>query len=648
MLGSVARLVTHGSRRLAPLRRGLASVVAPPSSLRNIAIVAHVDHGKTSLVDKLLGECADSAPSEERLLDSGDLEKERGITIMSKATRLDWRGKVLNVVDTPGHADFGGEVERVLSMVDGVLLVVDATEGPMSQTKFVLGKALEASGAAAKKVVVCINKADRPSARLDGEVESEIFDLFALLGASDEQLEYRTFFSSARDGWATEDVSLAASGEAGGACTMAELLDSIVESLPPPNGDDALEAPLAIAVNSVSTDSYVGRLATGKVESGVVEIGAAVRVLRRDGSQGETGKVTHLYGTRGVQRVDLGGSAGAGDIVTIAGVDCGVGDTITLEQGGVEEPLATPPIAPATLSMVFGPNDGPLGGREGTEVTGSKLRARLERETENNVTIEVSPVSGGGEKMEVRGRGELQLGILIENMRREGYEMCVSPPQVLTTTCAETGQKLEPVEEVTVDVDTEYVGTVIEMLADRKGTMIDMRDSGSGKSRLVFEVPSRGLLGFGPQVRSATHGSAIVNSLFLRNDPHLGELSKTLKKGKLISMANGTTTAYALMPLEARGRMYVGSGVEVYDGMVIGEAKEDKDLPVNPVKAKQTTNVRSKQADEKLRLTPPLAYSLEDYLTILADDEVLEVTPKSLRLRKAILDANERKRMQKK
>eukprot|EP00968_Pinguiococcus_pyrenoidosus_P011986 scaffold1014_cov260-Pinguiococcus_pyrenoidosus.AAC.11 len=614
-----------------------------------------MERRKTTLVDKLLTTCEAQVLANERLLDSNALEKERGITIMSKATRLNWGDKVLNVVDTPGHADFGGEVERVLSMVDGVLLVVDATEGPMSQTKFVLGKALECG---ISDIVCVINKADRDTARLDGEVESEIFDLFDLLGATEEQLEYPTFFASAKEGWATEDVDLAMEWskmkredrpkEGHGAANMVALLDCIVSTVPPPSSA-ALEQPLAFAVNSIGTDSYVGRLATGKIEAGVMSIGTDIRVLQQDGTPGASGRVTAVYGTRGVERVALEGPAGAGDIVTVAGVDCGVGDTITTVKDGVAEPLATPPIAPSTLSMVFGTNDSPLGGREGTHVTSTKIKDRLIRETENNVTISVAPVPGESEKMEVRGRGELQLGILIENMRREGYELCVSPPQVILTRDEETGQVLEPFEEVTVDVDTDYSGQVIEGLTgDRRGNLVEMKDSGSGKSRLVFHVPSRGLLGFGPEIKSETHGSAIVNSIFLEMQPHIGTLGSGLKKGKLISMATGTTTGYALMPLEARGTMFVGSGVDVYEGMIVGESAKAGDVEVNPCKAKQTTNMRASKADEKIVTQPPRIMSLEDYIVYMDEDEMLEVTPSKIRLRKKFLDSNERKRMEKK
>ncbi|CAM9836159.1 unnamed protein product [Pylaiella littoralis] len=641
-------LVSRKQRLLSSASRANGAALAvEPEHLRNIAIIAHVDHGKTTLVDKLLQACNTEGKDGgvDRLLDNNDLERERGITIMSKVTRLTWGPHVLNVVDTPGHADFGGEVERVLSMVDAVLLVVDATEGPMSQTKFVLTKAL----AAGLRPMVVLNKVDRDSARLSGEVENEIFDLFVQLGADDDQMEYSTLYASGKQGWATEDLDEAISWcKTPPEPSMRFLLDHITETVRPPYDASALSEPFAMAVNNIGSDKYLGRLATGKIVSGVVEVGMPVKTLGRLGGGEQTGphKVAELFVTRGVTREPLGTSAaGAGDIITLAGADCCVGDTIACAAEGREDPLPTPGVAPPTLAMVFGVNTGPLGGREGTHMTASKIKNRLNFETENNVTILVNKVSSDPDKAEVLGRGELQLGILIENMRREGYEFCVSPPRVLTTE-DEEGNKLEPVEEVTVDVDSEHTGVVIDKLTgSRRGVMMEMKDAHEGKTRLIFEVPSRGLMGFGAEIRQETHGSAVVNSTFAHSAPFMSNLGG-LSPGKLVATANGKCTAHALASLQDRGKLFISTGQEVYNGMVIGEHARPGDLEVNPCKLKKVTNVRSVLADESFKIAPPVNLGTEELIAYMGEDEMLEVTPVAIRLRKAALDAGERQRLQ--
>lgn len=639
-----------GHRNL-PNRRWLSAepegeqrlVVSRPEDIRNLAIIAHVDHGKTTMVDKLLRSCSENLVT-ERLMDSMALEQERGITIMSKCTRLDYGKYTLNVVDTPGHADFGGEVERVLSMVSGVLLVVDATEGPMSQTKFVLGKAL----AAGLKPVVVINKVDRDTARMGGDVDNEIFDLFVNLGATDEQLEYPTLYASGRMGWATPhlDQALFWSGNPPEGLKMGGLLDTVVEHIPAPCQPETLDDPFALAINNVGVDTFLGPMATGRIESGSVEIGRLCRFLTRDGAaKGEPARVTQIFVTRGTTREPLGGAAGAGDIVTVCGIGGAVGDTITTVDAGVDSPLNTPPMAPPTLAMTFGANDGPLQG-EGDKLTASSIKARLVKETENNVTIMVQPCPTDTDKVDVFGRGEMQFGILIEGMRREGYEFIVSPPRILTST-DENGNKMEPIEEVTIDVDAEYSGLMIDKLtSNRKGALIDMRESGRGKSRLIFNVPSRGMLGLAPEARNDTHGSAIVNSTFSHMTEWCG-LIGGLSPGKLVATDKGKATAYALFALQERGKLFVEPGQEVYSGMVVGENSRSGDLEVNPCKAKKVTNVRSTGAEEKLTCSPPHRLTVEEMIAYMGEDEMIEVTPKSIRLRKSSLDQNARARLAK-
>jgi GTP-binding protein len=580
--------------------------------------------------------------TDDSFLDTGDLERERGITIMSKATRIGHGQYSVNVVDTPGHADFGGEVERVLSMVNGVLLLVDATEGPMPQTKFVVGKAL----AAGLPPILVVNKVDRDSARLDGEVENEVWDLFVSLGATDEQLEYPTIYASGRAGWATEDLDQAlewAKNPPG--LRMHALMDAIVNHIPPPCGVETLSRPFSLAVNNIGSDTFLGPLVTGRIESGTVEVGQMARCLSRGTSKqaGDAAKVTQVFVTRGLTKEPLGRAAGAGDIVTVAGIRGEVGDTI----GGLdlEAAIETPAIPPPTLSMTFGANDGPLSGREGTKLTASLIKARLQKEVENNVTVRIEPSKLGADKMDVFGRGELQLGILIETMRREGFEFCVSPPRVLMTQNGDVRE--EPLEEVTIDVDSEYSGVVIDKLTGaRKGNLIDVSQTSSGKSRLLFEVTSRGLLGFAAEIRSDTRGTAIVNSVYARHVPYAGQMG-SLSPGKLVSMERGTTTAYALSAIQDRGKLFVSVGEDVYDGMVIGENSRPGDMEVNPCRAKRVTNVRSVTADEKLTVAPPVRMTVEEVISYMGDDEVIEITPKNFRLRKAALEAGQRARNQK-
>jgi len=594
-------------------------------------------------------------------MDSGDLEKERGITIMSKVTRVGWsNGNVINITDTPGHADFGGEVERIMSMVDGVCLVVDATEGPKAQTKFVLSKALDAK----LTPILVLNKSDRPSSRLDGEVESEIFDLFASLGADDDQLEYPTYYASAYSGWVTDDVNQAVAWSQGEEippdCVkrgLSPLLDALVEFIPPPMEDDDVSAknnaPFTMAINSVGRDPFIGRIATGRIHSGTVQMNDMCDVLERGAELGPdpdmamipskfgSMKVQGIFANRGLERKPLDRIAGPGDIVTLAGIDCNVGDTITSSdpERRALVPLETPPLAPPTLSMTFGPNTSPLQGQEGSIVTGSKIKDRLLKEVDNNVTITVKV---DGEKCEVYGRGELQLGILIEEMRREGYELSVSPPKIILD---ESG--MEPVEEVYVDVDSEHVGSIINLLTgNRKGVMIDSKeDMESHRASLLFHVPTRGLLGFNAEAATATRGSAVVNHLFLENRPHMGQLGDGLSPGKLVSTDQGKATSYALNMVQERGVLFVENGDMCYPGMVIGENSRSGDLDVNPNKAKAVNNIRAtKGADDKMVIDPPVKRTLEEYIAYMGEDEQLEVTPKSVRLRKAELDASIRRR----
>jgi len=596
--------------------------------VRNVAIIAHVDHGKTTLMDKLLEKCGTSF-SGERAMDSNEHEKERGITIMSKYTRLYYKEHTLHVVDTPGHADFGGEVERILSMVDGVVLLVDASEGPMSQTKFVLSKALAAN----KKAVVVLNKVDREGHRAE-EVEGEIFELFCALSSNDELLDYPLMYASAKQGWVTTSLK-SVPGKDG----VVPLLDAIIKHIPPAFEKQKLNEPFSLAVNTIQTDNHLGRIVTGKVESGRVSIGDEIKVLNGKGEQlGTKSKITKLFYLEGLKRVDVE-SANAGEIVSIAGSDGGVADTICSLD--VTTPLATVPISPPVISMTFGPNDSPLSGKEGTKLTSSMIKDRLIKETENNVTLSLRP-SSDSESIDVQGRGELQIGILVETMRREGYELTVSPPRVLAVV-GEDGVSREPFEEVIVDVDPEMQGLVIQSMSNRKGNLAELKDIGN-RTRLVFHAPSRGLMGFRHEIMSATRGNATVNSCFAHYDEvNISEFTG-LKKGKLVSMETGKTTGYALTMVEERGSLFVGVNEEVYEGMVLGECARTGELDVNPCKAKKLTNMRTTGAEEKVSLSPPKRMTVEEVISYMDEDEVIEVTPKNIRLRKRILDSGARAR----
>jgi GTP-binding protein len=594
--------------------------------LRNIAIIAHVDHGKTTLIDVLLrqsGSFRDNQRVEERAMDSNDLERERGITILAKVTSLVWKDTRINIVDTPGHADFGGEVERILSMVDGVVILVDAAEGPMPQTKFVLGKAL----AQGLRPIVAINKIDRPDER-HLEVLEEIFDLFIALDATAAQLDFPVLYGSAKQGWMAADP-------AGPKTDLAPLLDKVVEYVAPPQVEDG---PFRMLVTTIERNPFLGRVLTGRIFSGSVKSGDAIHSLGRDGKEVEKGRVSKVLAFRGLERTPVD-SAEAGDIVAIAGLETStVADTLTVPSN--TEPLPSLPIDPPTLSVTFRINDGPLAGREGDKVQSRVIRDRLLREAEGNVAIHVTE-GEDNDSFEVAGRGELQLAVLIENMRREGFELTIGRPRVLLR--EENGQRLEPIEEVIIDVDDEHTGTVVQKLTERKGDLVEMRPSGSGRTRLRLYVPTRSLIGYQPELLSDTRGTAIFNRLFHEYAPYKGPLPGR-RTGVLISNSSGQAVAYALWNLEDRGPMLIDPGVDVYEGMIIGEHTRDNDLEVNPIKGKQLTNIRTTSKDEAVRLTPPKKLTLEQSLGYIADDEYVEVTPKSIRLRKIWLDPNERKK----
>ncbi|MFM5884931.1 MAG: translational GTPase TypA [Novosphingobium sp.] len=600
--------------------------------LRNIAIIAHVDHGKTTLVDQLFrqsGTFRDNQRIEERAMDSNDLEKERGITILAKCTSVEWPGKDgvthINIVDTPGHADFGGEVERILSMVDGVILLVDSSEGAMPQTKFVTGKAL----ALGLRPIVVVNKVDRPDERIQ-EVLDEVFDLFVSLDATDEQLDFPVLYASGRNGYANEDPSLREG-------TLTPLFEKIVDHVPPPAAD--VDGPFKFLVTLLDRDNFLGRILTGKVQSGKVKVNSPIHALDRDGKVVETGRASKLMAFRGLERVPVD-EARAGDIISIAGLtEATVANTIA--DPAVTEPLYAQPIDPPTLSMRFAVNDSPMAGREGSKVTSRMIRDRLEREAESNVAIRVTE-SADKDSFEVAGRGELQLGVLIETMRREGFELGISRPRVLYGE-DDSGQRTEPYETVMIDVDDEHAGTVVEKMATRKGEMTDMRPSGGGKTRITFSAPSRGLIGYHGEFLSDTRGTGIMNRLFEKYGPYKGKIEGR-KNGVLISNGAGEAVGYALGPLEERGILFVGVGTPLYEGMIIGENAKPDDLEVNPMKSKQLTNFRSTGKDDAIRLTPPKIMTLEQAIAYIDDDEMVEVTPKSIRLRKALLDPHERKK----
>jgi GTP-binding protein len=600
-------------------------------NLRNIAIIAHVDHGKTTLVDKLLqqsGTYRDNQRQVERAMDSNDLERERGITILAKCTSVHWEDTQINIVDTPGHADFGGEVERILSMVDGVIVLVDAAEGPMPQTKFVVGKALKLG----LRPIVAINKVDRPDARIT-EVVNEVFDLFAALDATDEQLDFPILYGSGKNGW------MATSPDASHDVGMKPLFDLVIKHVAPPVVE---EGPFRLLGTILEANPYLGRIITGRITSGSVKPNQAVKVLSRDGKIVETGRITKILAFRGLERQPVE-MAEAGDIVAIAGLPKGtVADTFC--DPSVEVPIQAQPIDPPTVSMSFIVNNSPLAGTEGDKVTSRMIRDRLLREAEGNVALRVIEASDK-DAMEVSGRGELQLAILIETMRREGFELSVSRPRVVLTK-DDSGQLLEPVEEVVIDVDEEFSGVVVQKMSERKSEMIEMRPSGGNRLRLVFYAPTRGLIGYQGELMTDTKGTAIMNRLFHDYLPYKGEIQGR-RNGVLISNDQGEAVAYAMFKLEDRGPMMIEPGWKVYKGMIVGEHTRDNDLEINVLKGKQLTNIRTTSKDEAVRLTPPIRMTLEKALAYIEDDELVEITPKSIRLRKRHLDANERKRAEK-
>jgi GTP-binding protein len=596
--------------------------------LRNVAIIAHVDHGKTTLVDRLLQQSGTFRTNEkvtERAMDSNDLERERGITILAKATSVMWKDIRINIVDTPGHADFGGEVERILNMVDGVLVLVDAAEGPLPQTKFVVAKALKRGF----KPIVVINKVDRADAR-PTEVINEVFDLFAALDATDEQLDFPILYGSAKNGW------MGASPEGPDDQGMTPLFDLVVRHVPAPTVEDG---PFRMLATILEADPYLGRILTGRITSGSVKSNQNVKALSREGKLIEQGRITKILAFRGLERTSVD-EAGAGDIVAIAGLEkANVSDTIAAPE--VETAIAAQPIDPPTLAMTFRVNDSPLAGTEGDKVTSRMIRDRLFREAEGNIALHIKE-SDEKDAYEVAGRGELQLGILIETMRREGFELSVSRPKVVMSR-NDDGEVLEPIEEVVIDVDEEHSGVVVQKLSERRGDMTEMRPSGGGRLRLVFHVPTRGLLGYQSELLTDTRGTAVMNRLFHAYAPFKGDIPGR-RNGVLISTDQGEAVAYALWNLEARGPMMIEPGWKVYRGMIVGEHTRDNDLEVNVLKGKKLTNIRTTSKDEAVRLTPPIRMTLEKALAYIADDELVEVTPKSIRLRKKLLDANDRKR----
>jgi GTP-binding protein len=628
---TVSRLAAMQQVLYARAKSVSSNLKETPMGLRNVAIIAHVDHGKTTLVDQLFrqsGTFRDNQRVEERAMDSNDLEKERGITILAKCTFVEWThgGETtrINIVDTPGHADFGGEVERILSMVDGVILLVDAAEGPMPQTKFVTGKAL----ALGLRPIVVVNKVDRSDARAD-EVLDEVFELFMALDASDEQLDFPALFASGRGGYA----GLSADVRSG---DLTPLFEKIVEHVPAPDADPA--GPFAMLATLLDRDNFLGRILTGRITSGKLSANMPIRALDPEGKVVEEGRASKVFAFRGLERVPVE-SAEAGDIVAIAGLSTAtVANTIA--EPSVTAALPAQPIDPPTLAMTFAVNDSPFAGREGSKVTSRMIRDRLLRESEGNVAIRVTE-SADKDSFEVAGRGELQLGVLIETMRREGFELGISRPRVLFRD-GPNGRE-EPYETVVIDVDEEHSGTVVEKMALRKGEMTDMRPSGGGKTRLTFIAPSRGLIGYHGEFLSDTRGTGIMNRLFDSYGPHKGQITGR-QNGVLISMEQGEAVAYALNALEDRGILFISPGEPLYQGMVIGENAKPQDLEVNPLKSKQLTNFRASGKDDAIRLTPPKRMTLEQAIAYIDDDELVEVTPKSIRIRKRFLDPHERKR----
>ncbi|MDA8603757.1 translational GTPase TypA [Alphaproteobacteria bacterium] len=597
--------------------------------LRNIAIIAHVDHGKTTLVDCLLkqsGQFRDNERVAERAMDSNDIERERGITILAKVTSVEWKDTRINIVDTPGHADFGGEVERILSMVDGVVLLVDAAEGPMPQTKFVLTKAL----ALGMRPIVLINKVDKPDGRADWVLD-ETFDLFAALDATEEQLEFPVLYASSKQGWATDELEDERTD-------MAPLFNKIIEHVPAPNVD-SIDEPFRMLATTIEANPFLGRILTGRIQSGTLTPNMAIKALGMEGNHLENGRATKILAFRGLERQPIE-TAQAGDIIAIAGLTkATVADTLCAPE--VTTALKAQPIDPPTLSMTFSVNDSPLAGLSGDKVTSRLIWDRLQKEAEGNVALQVSKTDGK-DAFEVAGRGELQLAVLIENMRREGFELSVSRPRVVYQR-DENGNRLEPFEEVTVDVDADYSGAVVEKIGMRKGELKDMRPSGGGKQRLSFIAPSRALIGYLGEFLTDTHGTGILNRRFSHYGPHKGTIPGR-RNGVLISMENGTSVAFALWNLEDRGPLFIQPQQPVYQGLIIGEHAKGNDLDVNPLKGKKLTNVRASGTDDAVSLTTPIDMTLEKALAYIQDDELVEVTPEAVRIRKRFLDIHERKR----
>jgi GTP-binding protein len=596
--------------------------------LRNVAIIAHVDHGKTTLVDRLLqqsGTFRENQRVAERAMDSNDLERERGITILAKATSIVWKNTRINIVDTPGHADFGGEVERILNMVDGAIVLVDAAEGPLPQTKFVVSKALKVG----LRPIVAINKVDRHDAR-PIVVSGEVFDLFAALDATEQQLDFPVLYGSAKEGWMAANID-------GPKTSMAPLFDLILSHVSPPHVEDG---PFRMLGTILEANPYLGRIVTGRITAGSVKPNQTVKVIDRNGRFIEQGRVSKVLAFRGLERQAIE-EGNAGDIVSIAGLpEANVAHTLCAPE--VTEPLPAQPIDPPTLSMMFRVNDSPLAGTEGDKVTGRMIRDRLLREAEGNVALRVTE-SDEKDAMEVAGRGELQLGILIETMRREGYELSVSRPKVLIRFDPQTGEMTEPIEEVVIDLDEEHSGVVVQKMSERKAELVEMRPSGGGRLRLVFYAPTRGLIGYQGELLTDTRGTAVLNRLFHSYAPYKGAVQGR-RNGVLISTDAGEAVAYALWNLEDRGPMMIEPGCKVYRGMIVGEHTRGNDLEVNVLKGKKLTNIRTTAKDEAVRLTPPIRMTLEKALAYIQDDELVEVTPKSIRLRKKLLDPHERKR----
>ncbi len=619
------------ARQISLPPESIPSMSTPIEKMRNIAIIAHVDHGKTTLVDELLkqsGTFRENEKTAERMMDSNDLEKERGITILAKTTSVEWKDYRINIVDTPGHADFGGEVERILQMVDGAIVLVDAAEGPMPQTKFVVSKALKVG----LRPIVAVNKIDKPERRPD-EVINEVFDLFANLDASDDQLDFPILYGSAKQGWMNIEYENQTEN-------MDSLFQMVVDHVPVPKVE---EGPFRFLATTISSDPFLGRILTGRVSSGTIKPNQSIKVLNRDGELVEQTRVSKVLAFRGLDRVPVD-EAQAGDIVSLAGTTkANVADTFC--DPSVSEPIEAQPIDPPTISMTFRVNDSPLAGTEGTKVTSRMIWDRLLKEAEGNVALKVERATDA-EAFTVSGRGELQLAVLIETMRREGFELGVSRPQVVMQE-GPNGEKLEPIEEVVIDVDDEHSGVVVQKLSERKADMLDMRPSGVGRTRMIFHAPTRGLIGYQGELLSDTRGTAIMNRVFHEYAPHKGKIQGR-HTGVLIAMEQGEAVAFALWNLEDRGPMMIHPGNKVYGGMIVGEHNRDNDLEVNVLKGKKLSNVRASGTDEAVRLTPPLQMTLEKSLAYIADDELVEVTPENIRLRKVYLDPHERKRAAKK